>query len=300
MNGRLINRRGLHGASGKLCLTIILLLGNLTGFCQVDMFFPLNKEFDWSIVEKKNHELKTKFIESQPNEFEYYRQNEDYMPALSDLENHLHIIDFNGDGMDDVIFHGESGVEAKQVMIFINTGLSFVKIFAEYQEIHKLVFENGKAYQFYIQDGGCCCEYIGINKIYTVDYSSEFPKINLTSQLQYIDKMEYPSHYFDKPVKFEVLNDKYNIRFSPVIDDTTEVLYCGEPQNGNSLGKIKSGSTGYALAEKVDSTGRIWWYVALHPQSEIYESIYYDETFRPDTYKLGWVSSRFVKAIYEQ
>ena len=285
----------------KLFFTIIFFLGSSAVFCQPDdLFFPLNKEFDWSNVEKQNRELKTELIKSQPEEFEYYRTNNESTHRLSELENHLHLIDFNGDGMNDIIFQGESGAEPKQVMIFINTGKSFVKIFTEYQEIHKLVFKNKKVHHLYIQDGGCCCDYIGINKIYTVDYSYEFPKINLISQLQYIDRMEYPSHYFDKPVKVEVLHDKYNLRFSPVIDDTTEVFYCGEPQNGNSLGKIKSGSTGYALAEKVDVTGRIWWYVALHPQSEIYESIYYDETFRPDTYKLGWVSSRFVKAIYEQ
>ena len=294
------NNKEMNDTNVKLFLTIILLYGCLTGFCQVDLFFPLNNELDWANFEKQNHELKTRFIKSQPNEFEYYRLNEKYTPTLSDLENHLHIIDFNGDGIDDIIFHGESGSEAKQIMIFINTGQSFVKIFTDYQEIHKLTFINGKAHQLFIQDGGCCCDYTGIKKNYIIDYSSELPEINLISQLKYIDRLEYPSQYFEKPVKFEVLNDKYNIRFSPVIDDITEVFYCGEPQNGNSLGKIKSGSTGYALAEQVDTTGRIWWYVAMLPQSEIYEAMYHDDVINPDFYKLGWISSRFVKEIKEQ
>ena len=268
---------------------------------QVDLFFPLKKMFDWTSIEKENQELKTTFIQNHPKEFEYYRLNDEYTPDLSDLETHLHIVDFNGDGLDDVIFHGESGGEAKEIIIFINKGQSFAKILTEYQEIYKIVFENGKVQKLYIQDGGCCCEYILTNKIFGVDYSDVLPKINLINQMQYLNNSieEYPSSYLEKPIKFEVLNDKYNIRFSPVIDDTTEIWYCGEPKNGNFLGEIKSGAIGYALAKKVDLTGRIWWFVALHPNSEIYESIYYDDDIRPNSYKLGWISSRFVKEIKE-
>ena len=282
-------------------ITVILLLNTLAGFSQVDLFFPLKNEFDWSKVEKENKKLKTKLIKDLPDEFEYYRQNEEYMPTLSDLENDLHIMDFNGDGFDDIVFDGQSGGEANEISIFINTGQSFTKIFTEYQKIHKIVFENGKVIKLYIQNGRCCCEYLLTNKIYNVDYSENLPKINLITQMQYLDNNieEYPSHYFDKPVKFRVLNNKYNIRFSPVIDDTTEVWYCGEPQKGNSLGKIKSGSIGYALAESVDATGRIWWYVAITPDSKIYEPVYYDEKISPNTYKLVWISSRFVEVINE-
>ncbi len=278
-------------------ITIIFLLNNLGGFCQGDLFFPLNKEFNWATIEKQNQELKAKFIKNLPKELEFYQEQAN----LSELSNCLHVIDFNGDGIDDIIFNGYIANESKYIIIFINTGKSFVKIFTEHQEIHKIVFKNGKVQQLYIRDGGCCCEYIGINKIYSIDYSSALPKINLMSQMQFINNSveEYPSHYFDKTIKFEVLNDQYNIRFSPIVDDITEVGYCGWDENGNSLGKIKSGSIGYALAEKADSTGRIWWFVALQPTTEIYKSIYYDETILPNSYKLGWISSRFVKEIIE-
>ena len=274
---------------------------NLTSFCQFDLFFPLQEEFDWAKIEKQNHELKIEFIKNNPKEFEYYRLDYENSLTLSDLEHDLHIIDFNGDGLDDIIFDGESGSEAREISIFINIGRSFSKIFTEYQEIYKMVIENGRVHKLYIRDEGCCCEYIGISKIYCVDYSRTFPEINLISKMEYLNHgyegdREYPSHYFDKPVKFEVLNNQYNIRFSPVMDDTTQIHYCGEPRNGNSLGKIKSGSIGYALAEKVDATGRVWWFVALEPQSKIYESIY-NETI--DTYKLGWISNKFVKEIKE-
>lgn len=265
-----------------------------------DLFFPLKKEFEWANIEKQNHILKAEFIKNHPNEFEYYRYETEYMPTLSNLEEHLHIIDFNDDGLDDIIFDGYSGGEPMEISIFINTGNSFVKIFTEYQKIHKIIFENGKIQRLYIQDDGCCAESVGINKFFHVDYSSKLPKVNKINEVQYIlDRTEYPNKYFEKPIKFEILNNNYNIRFSPVIDDTTEVYYRGESGTGNSLGKIKSGSIGYALAEKIDLTGRIWWFVVMNPKSEIYESLYYDEQYRPNTYKLGWISNRFVKEIKE-
>ena len=269
----------------------------MTGLCQVDLFFPLNKEFDWTKVEIQNQAIKEDFIKNLPEELESRKVCGDF----SDLENDLHIIDFNGDGLDDIIYNGYLCSEAEYIIIYINTGKSFTKIFTETQQIHKMEIKNGKVYQLYIRDGGCCCDYIGINKIFSVDYNAALPKISPISKMQYVNNSveKYPSHYFDKYIKFEVLNNKYNIRFSPVIDDSTEVGYCGIEENGNSLGKLKSGSIGYALAESVDSTGRIWWFVAIEPTSEIYKSIYYDDTISPDTYKLGWISSRFVKEINE-
>jgi len=290
--GRQIDNRKM-----KLFFIAIFLLNSLIGFCQADLFFPLSKEFDWAEIEKQNQVLKSNFIKNLPDELEPRRE----CGALLDLENDLHIIDFNGDGLDDIIFNGYLCGEAEYIIIYINTDKAFTKIFTETQQIHKIEIKNGKVYQLYIRDGGCCCEYIGINKIFSVDYSAAMPKISSISRMQYINNSveKYPNYYFDKPIKFEVLNDKYNIRFSPMIDDAMEVGYCGMEVKGNSLGKLKLGSIGYALAESIDSTGRVWWFVAIEPTSEIYESIYYDDAISPDTYKLGWISSRFVKEISE-
>lgn len=286
----------LSSCGGRTSKTPAADASDLVEVCQVDLFFPLTKEFDWANVEKQNKKVKERFIKNLPEEFEWHKQYGD----MSSLEACLHIMDFNGDNLDDVIYNGYiAGSEAEYINIYMNIGNSFVKIFTETQHIHKMVFKNGKVNKLYIRDGGCCCDYIGTNKIFSVDYSSELPKINPVSQMQFVNisREEYPDKYFDKPIKFEVLNDKYNIRFSPVIDDTTRVGYCFDIKNGNSLGKIKSGSIGYALAEKADTTGRTWWFVALTPNTGIYEPIYYDETILPNSYKLGWISSRFVKEI---
>ena len=288
----------LSGCVGRSSKTSPADASDLIEVSQVDLFFPLTKEFEWANVEKQNQKLKERFVKNLPEEFDWHKQY-GVMPSLVAC---LHIMDFNGDGLDDVIYNGYiAGSEAEYINTYMNTGNSFVKIFSETQHIYKMVFKDEKVHKLYIRDGGCCCDYIGTNKIFSVDYSSELPKINPVSQMQFVNisREEYPDKYFDTPIKFEVLNDKYNIRFSPVIDDTTEVGYCGELINGNSLGKIIFGSIGYALAEKADVTGRTWWFVALKPNTEIHEPVYYDETILPNSYKLGWISSRFVKEIKE-
>jgi hypothetical protein len=277
----------------------MIFINSLTSYCQQDLYFPLSNEFDWSKIEKQKSDLKAKLIKDFPNEFEYYRQVRDIGPNMKDLDSCLHVIDFNNDRLDDLIFDGWSGGEPRLISIFINNGKSFDKVFTDYQGIHKMIFQDNKVSKLYIQDWGCCCEYIVRNKIYSVNNNSKLPKIQLINQLQYIERTEFPVKYFDKPIKFEVSNNNYKIRFSPVIDDTTEVGYCGELRNGNWLGKIKSGTLGYALSEKSDTTGRIWWFVAIVPDSQLSESLYFDIKEESKSYKLGWISSRYVKRIEE-
>ena len=49
---------------------------------QVDLFFPLSNEFDWASIEKQNQELKAKFIQNLPNEFDFERQNIAFLTSL--------------------------------------------------------------------------------------------------------------------------------------------------------------------------------------------------------------------------
>lgn len=280
----------------KSLLALLCLFNFLTSYGQPDLFFPVKNEFKWSAIEKLNAKLKGQLIKEFPKEFQFYRESR----SLTELDSCLHVFDFNNDGLDDIIFDGWSGGEPRLIEIFINTGQTFEKIFTDYQGIKKLTFEKNRVTKLYIDDWGCCCDYTDRNKIYEVDYSSKIPSLRIVSQLQYINNTVFPESYFNKPVKFEVINNNYNIRLSPVIDDTTHNGYCGELRNGNYTGKLKSGDTGYALAEKKDATGRTWWYVAINPNEKILESLYFDAQDEPKSYKLGWISSRYVKIIEYQ
>ncbi len=280
-------------------LLMLILVKTLTSYSQQDLFFPLRNEFSWSNIEKQNSDLKAKLLKDFPNEFENYRRERGVGLNMNDLDSCLHVIDFNNDNLDDLIFDGWSGGEPRLISIFINNGKSFDKVFTDYQGIHKMIFHDNSVSKLYIQDWGCCCEYIVNNKIYSVNNNLKIPSFQLISKLQYIERTELPVKYFDKPIKFEISNNNYKIRLSPLLDDTTEIGYCGELRKGNWVGKIKSGTLGYALSEKSDATGRIWWFVAIVPNSQLSESLFYDVKEEPESYKLGWISSRFVKRIEE-
>jgi hypothetical protein len=286
-----------HCRTTKSKLIIVLLILNcLAVFSQPELLFPLKNEFSWKDVEKTNDALKNTFVNHLPKELEYYKQVED---SRTKILKSLHVIDFNNDGLDDLVFDGWGGGEPDKISIFLNNGKSFVHLFTDLQGIHKLVTDHRKVVKLYIQDWGCCCEVITTNKIYNVNYSSGIPKFELQSQMQFMNQGELPVSYFDRPIKFSILNNDYNIRLAPLIDDTTEVYYCGLPRKGNGLGKLSAGTIGYGLSQKTDSTGRVWWFVAITPETVIKESMFHDSKDEPRDYKLGWISSRYIKKLEE-
>jgi hypothetical protein len=276
---------------------VLLIFNSLVSFAQEDLFFPLKNEFSWSGIEKPNKVLKTRFIKNSPKEFEYYRQNDKNFPSLKDLDSCLHVFDINDDGLDDILFDGWY-FETNIIQIFLNNGKTFNKVLSEFQGIVKMIIENNKVSKIYIQDWGCCCEINTINKVFSVNYNSDIPKFELLNQQKFLHVFELPDKYLDKPIKFSVLNNNYNIRFAPIIDDSTEIDEC-EQFIGNVIGKVQNSAEGYCLAQKTDSTGRIWWYVAFKPETKIKSVFKYYSKYEPKEYKLGWISSRFVKIIKE-
>lgn len=88
-----------------------------------------------------------------------------------------------------------------------------------------------------------------------------------------------------------IITENTNIRFSLVINDSTEYGYYGQLRNGNYLGKLKSGSFGYALSQNTHYTGNIWWYFAINPDVKISEKLFLDIKDEPKSFKLGWINN---------
>lgn len=254
----------------------------------------LSTEFKWSDIEKENHLLKKRFIELTPNEFEIYRLKEPYTPTLSDLINDLHVIDINNDGLDDVVFDGMSGGEPREIAIFLNNGNTFSKIFTDYQGITKIEIQNGILTKINIKDWGCCANFIVTTKFYDVEYKDGVFEFNQKMSFKYVENTVLPDKYWSATKTVEILNDNYNLRFSPEIDDKTIIYLDTEPTFGNTIGKLSKNSFAIALGESTDATGRIWFFVALTPEFELKESYLYDSKNEMKSYKCGWISSRFV------
>jgi hypothetical protein len=162
-------------------------------------------------------------------------------------------------------------------------------------------WRDKRLYKLYIDDWGCCADYRDTKRIYEITYDkANFPSFVKMYQGMSIYQEEKPDTLLDKPLRFEVLNDHYNIRSIPAVDDTSEQIWTAEndlPFVGNVIGKLPKGARGTAIAKKTDATGREWWYVEM---DEEFFPLGLAFTKRDEDYPtkvIGWVSSRFVKVL---
>lgn len=277
-------------------LIIFSILFNISCTTKVDLFFPLKKwgaRYNWKSIEIKDNQLKSKLIRQNSKEFTYYMEKSEFGPKMKDLMTDLHVIDLNNDNLNDIVFDGYSGGEPFEIMFFLNDGNKFRKIFTGYQGITKIEFENKILSKVYMQDWGCCTEYLISNSIYSVN--SKNLDFELLSKSKYFIDSDLPNKYFKEPIEFCVKNNNYNLRLNPYIDDNSNSHgYEGQTIKGNIIGKLQMGTDGFALGEKKDSKGRNWWFVAIPSQSKIMNSLFYDSE-NETSYKLGWISSRFVE-----
>lgn len=283
--------------TAKNVLLFFTLVFHSTCFAQVDLFFPLlepGTRYNWKTIERSDNQLKQKIIDVCPSEFSVYREKREFGPTISNLLEDLHVLDLNNDGLNDIIFDGRSGGEGFEVSLFINDGGRFRKLLQQYQGITRLEFDHNVLKKVHIQDWGCCSEYLVTNYIYSVNENMEFKLVN---EIKFFYDCELPQTFLKEPIKFRVMNDPYNLRLNPFIDDTSSSHgYEGTVLQGNIIGALKKGSIGYALAESTDNTGRIWWFVAFPKEVTISHSLFFDGD-DPSTYRLGWISSRFVERL---
>lgn len=279
----------------------IFLMNTLLSYSQ-EYVCPIKSDFSWDKVEKKVSKSQVdQFIQSDPEAFQYYRQKDYKYANLDSLASRLHFLDINGDNRLDVIFEGANGGEATQIIFFINLGNTYKVVFSDIQRVFKMEWKENKLHKLYIYDGGCCADFMEFKRIYQAKYDgSNIPDFIEMSQATSIREAEKPDTVWENPICFEVLNDAYNIRSFPKVDDLSSQPWTEgrpeSPDHGNIIGKLSKGATGTALAKKTDSSGREWWYVEM--DEEFYPLGYaYSREMDYPTKVIGWISSRFVKAL---
>jgi hypothetical protein len=288
----------------RVALFVVMLsLINTDAVWSQGFAYPVNKHFRWRNVETILSKVRIEqFIKSCPNDFGYFRQHEhDLDRANPDtLATRLHFLDINGDGNLDVIFSGESGGEANLILVYMNVGGKYKQVFSGEQYVDSLEWRDNRLYKIYIDDPGCCAEYLVFKKIYQVSYDkANTPAFVQLHQSEYVKGTDFPDSLWANPVRFEVLNDGYKLRFRPTVDDSSRQEWCDEPPyTGNLIGKLSKGARGTAFARKTDATGREWWYVEM--DEEFYpagQALRKTENIEFPTKAAGWLSSRFVKVI---
>ncbi len=101
-------------------------------------------------------------------------------------------------------------------------------------------------------------------------------------------------------IPFLITQEKYRLRTSPEIIDGT---MRNSNELGNVIGEYTKGDYGYAFADSTDNTGRVWWFVLMVnnivKDNKEFAHIDKNEKLKTDSKTFGWISSRFVRKIYE-
>jgi hypothetical protein len=268
------------------------------------LIFPYNDSLiDWKNVEKQNEALKEEFIKNHPSNFDncyngYMHPGTDTPPEPNKLKKAIHIIDINGDGLDDIIYDGSGGWETNRVLIYLNSPNGLNLIFVDKQYVKKLEFRNGHVWRIYTYDPGCCAEYMVFNKIFEFSYTgypNDFKEIYSTA---YYKHTQLSKSYLDPPINFSVLVNSCKLRTNPVVAPHDTLNMDGDMHIGNDVGIIEKGSIGRAIAIQHDNKGNEWWLVEMDLKAKIKSKILYNELSESDlSGKVGWLNSKEVKTI---
>lgn len=205
----------------------------------------------------------------------------------------FYFIDLDDDRDRDVIFTGWTGANTDGVLILLTQGNVRRVALRELGSIKNAAFSGNRLSQFTVEDPGCCAEFIVFTKVYSVKAQKDSLKFDIIERTALIDQTELPESWLSITFEFEVMNDKYFMRVSPKVD-TVDIEYFGEQANGNIIAEFRKGAKGKALAEKMDDTGRVWWFVEIGPDHKPVTTVFYDIE---NTKVRGWMSSRYLKRL---
>lgn len=233
---------------------------------------------DVSISEKK------KVIDKLKKQFDYIFKNE-YYSGLP-FERTIHFLDLNGDKRLDVIVEGYSGAESENTQFFLAQNSDYKKVLEKFQYVKSFQIHGGQLKSLTILDFGCCAEYVKYETKYQITPS--FSAIPVYQKAKVTFEQKPKNKILNKPLNVATLENITFLRSSPVINDTSTVIY-DAVGSGNVLAKYPKGSIGYAWVTETDSKGVKWWYVEMLPVKAVKESLLYEKDDIP-TRGMGWIS----------
>jgi hypothetical protein len=249
-------------------------------------------------------------------EWDAWETEPDAAPAVDMLElctterlNRLdrsHMLDVDGNGSVDVICEVGGGFEGSvTTMHLLDDGL-YRLAFSAYGLIVDLGRDSARgAVSFTLLTPRCCGDPRVLYEFYASQWEGDSVRFEVREKRVLNELFVLPATGLESPVPFEVENESYNLRWSPVIDDadTTEssTLYGDQSEPGNAVARYTTGGRGVALAQAADRTGRVWWFVLMDTTRPPIWTLD-DEYYEPSNSALpakryGWMSSRYLAPL---
>ena len=222
---------------------------------------------------------------------------DDYLVG-DDLASNCYVVDFDADGINDLLYFGYLGGESLGLVFFKNDGQEYSKIFEVMGNLVYLSeFKMYTPLSFAVNHYGCCASINDVLEYYTpTNIDVEF-KYQLSQKIAHIKGMLFPVDGFIDPIAFKTVNPEYKMRLKPIIDDD-QSFHPDYPMPGNTIAIYPAGSLGTAIATKTDETGRVWYFAIMKNNIEPIKNILFKGYNNDQSYfSMGWISSRFVEEL---
>jgi len=217
----------------------------------------------------------------------------------------FHFVDFSGDGVADVIYDGAwftlregdlGALEGTHIKLYHVIGGRAVPVTEHHGSVQRIwKGRAGEPLSFRTMHHGCCADpqwslsfFRPLRRGDTVSYE---PYRNVMGR----EDLEIPKQFMASPQRFTVNQDGYLLRSTPRIAGSA----AGWPNDtgGNAMAAYGRGARGTAVAERRDTTGRVWWFVRMDGRTPPRDAQFVDDpNSRTPTDRLGWMSSRFLTA----
>lgn len=264
-----------------------------------NLFPVLPHDYQWPTKKNDPQKILNFLKTAKENYFSYF--NKDSVEYGLDFTKNglirsLHAIDLNKDGIDEIIFTGQSDEEGSRVDIFKKEKTSYARIFSERQNLTDFKLSQGQLY-LYISDPGCCAEYSTIQKIFKTDLILSNNSFRQIYQSQVINGTKMPDSIFAKPIRFRVTIADCKVRLEPKFDDTSKMFYDDMNEfkpSGNIVAKLPNNTNGHALGYLTDQAGTNWWFVEIDENVRL-KNVKYDRTDQTTKFPTrirGWINSK--------
>jgi hypothetical protein len=226
--------------------------------------------------------------------------------GVGPLRRFYHLVDVDGDGVNEVIFSGPNfglqrcyPAEGDQTVLFSQEGDSLHEIFRD----ESLLLEYqppaaGRGAQLTLRRRGCCGWFVTSWAFVTIAGSGKTSRARASEVIEttWMTLDNLPTRWFDKPRAFVVDADRHDLRFQPAIDDTSSTpLNQVVDRPGNVVAEFGRGARGMAYGEHTEPSGRVWWLVLMEPAHARWVASEPARLDWPAPKRLGWMSSRSLR-----
>lgn len=261
----------------------VIQLDSLTPDSFKKLFSP---QLDWDAIDiKTSDDEKRKLIRLHSPWIQEENVNDSHLASV-------HVMDFNGDGVNDFIYTGQGPVTYMTIISIESDSSSFT----DYSTIAGMDISNGKVRRLYLQSiigtGGPAVEGYTIVDII---YSGNSPRFVRRIDCEEIAGITFPKEYSNFDI--ESISDTIIGRSEPIELDTPYQWVIELP--GNQLGKITKGTKAIVAAEMKDSLNNEWFFTLINPGFKIHGYPYMNMTFDPNDkmYRMVWSKAEGWKKV---